>query len=114
MPIQYIGYRAEIICLLCGEEVDDIGISKEGSLGALESIPFLQMRCEKSGSEFRSHRICDLLIVKLAKLTNRSFPNAQQSEDLLMFKVAELENLISSLRPVVTDTSFALGILYKE
>ena len=76
-----------------------------GSLGALENIRFLYLSCSQCGSESRSHHIWDLLIVKLAKLTNRSVPLSEQSENQLLIKVDELKDLINTLRPHVPITN---------
>ena len=102
-----------MLCEKCG---DLIGVAelKEGSIGAMESIRFLDFLCRPCNTVIRSHHICDVLIVKLAKLTNRNLPNSEQPENLLMVKVDELKDMISLLRSAVADTSFALGILYKE
>ena len=92
----------------------DIARPQEGSLDALETIRFLDLRCRQCGEVTKEHRICDLLIVKLAKLTTRSLPHTEQSENQLVIKGDELKDLISTLRPMVASTSFALGILYRE
>ena len=80
----------------------------------MENIRFLDLVCKHCGFTARSRRISDLLIVKLVKLTTRSPPRTEQSEEKLTDKMDELKDLISMLRPMVAETSFALGILYKE
>ena len=101
------------MCPDCGDGVD-VEIAKGGSLGALETISLLHLHCPQCGYDGRSHRICDQMIVKLAQLTRRSLPNAEQSETELMVKVDELKDLIRWLCPVVARNSFTLGILYRE
>ena len=81
----------------------------------MESIRFLALDCRQCGFyETENQHICDLLIVRVAKLTVRTVPYADQSVNQLMVHVAELNDLISQLFTVVAGTSFALGILYKE
>ena len=76
---------------------------KGGSLGALESVRFLHLSCPQCGAESTSHRISDLLILKLTKLTCRKVPYSQQSENQLMVKIDELKDLISTLCPQVSS-----------
>ena len=102
-----------MLCEECGARVD-IGEPKAGLLGALESIRFFDLGCHRCGIVRRSYRVCDVLIVKLAKLTTRSSPYAEQSENQLIVRIDELKDFISTLRPLVADTSFVFGILYKE
>ena len=111
--LQYIVEKAEILCAKCGDELK-VNRLKEGSFGAMESIPFLDLCCDRCNFMFRSHGICDLLIDKVTKLTARSTNYTEQSENQLVIKVGELNDLINSLRPMVAGTSFALGILYRE
>ena len=113
MSSQYIANRAEILCTECGDEAD-IAKPKDGSLATLESIRFLHLSCLRCSAVSRSFRICELLIVRLAKLTDRRVTSTEQSDNQLTVKIDELKDLISSLRPMVASTSFALGILYRE
>ena len=115
---QYIAKRAELLCIDCGNGVDILE-PEEGSFDALESIRNLRLMCSRCSTcvvrlSDGMNGMCDLLIVRLAKLTRRSSPLTTQSENQLIAKLGELNDLIGKLRPLVANTSFALGILYKE
>ena len=105
--------RAEIHCAECSGELR-VGELKEGSFGDMETIRFLDLVCRQCDIVTRSHYICELLIVKLAKLTAKGFSLAEKSHNQLMVRTNELKDLVSELRPLVAGTSFALGILYRE
>ena len=80
----------------------------------MESIPYLDLCCDRCGTMSRNHGICDLLIEKVAKLSDKSSNYSELSENQLVIKIDELHDLIMSLCPLVAGTSFALGILYRE
>ena len=103
----------EILCSKCDHEFR-VGQSEKGCFEAMRSIHFLKLVCCQCDTVTDNYHICDLLIVKLTKLTTRLGPLTDQSEHELMVKIDELKDLISQLRPMVADTSFALGILYRE
>ena len=113
LSLQYFVDRVEILCAKCGDEVR-VGKPVEDPSGVMERIRFLGLICFRCGTGTRNYRICDLLIVRMLKLTTRSVPLTEQSEDQLTVKIGELKDLICSLRPLVANTSFALGILYRE
>ena len=111
--LQYFVDRVEILCGKCGDEVR-VGEPVEAPFGAMERIRFLDLACLRCGTGTRNHSICDLLIVRLLKLTTRNVPLTEQSEAELTVRIGELKDLICLLYPVVAKTSFAFGILYKE
>ena len=102
-----------MVCIECGDRAD-IKVLNPESVGALETFRFLYLSCRRCGFESTSHRVCDLLITKLLKLTTRSRPLDEQPENELLVKIEEMKDLIKSLRPLVANTSFALGIMYRE
>ena len=113
LPLQYIGEVAEMQCPKCEDSLR-FGRPVKGSFGAMENIRFLELVCWRCRNMARNYQMCDWLIVKLPTLTSRCQLYTEQSEHRLMVKIDELKDLISTLRPVVAGTSFALGILYKE
>ena len=72
LSLHFIGPRAEMMCMDCGDGLD-VGIPSDGSLDALKTIRILQLGCSQTGSEFASSLICDLMIDKLAELTENYF-----------------------------------------
>ena len=100
----------EILCLKCNQEFR-VGQTEKGCFCAMRSVHFLQLVCSRCNTVTENYHICRLLTVHLSMLTTRL---TEESERVLLIKIVELKDLISQLRPLVADTSFALGILYRE
>ena len=81
--------RVEILCEKCGDEVR-AGEPVDAHFGALERIRFVDLICLRCGTGARNYRICDLLLVRLLKLTTRSVPLTEQSVAQLKVKIGEL------------------------